>query len=434
MAVTFRIKKILGASLGGAARLSLGSLTGQLLAFLTTVLIARLYSPADVGVLSAVLAVALTLGPLVTLGLQVAIVPAHTDADAIALARLALLTTALFSVVTACVLVFAPTPTGSLTDNVLLVNIFVPSMLLVIGAFAVLNQLALRNRQYSAIAYRGVLQSASIGATQVGGYFVLPPPVGLFFGEVAGRLVGIMSLIPSARRQWLSISGTLPQWRSIMHRYRDAVAYFLPAATLEMATLQAVFILVATQYGDEQAGYVGLTIRVLIMPVVLIGTAVGQVLSTELSHRRRAGDSANSLQRVRQLLFGLSVLSLTFAVGTVALAPWAFQFLFGQEWAPAGELARYLAFPMAIGLIWNSMSTVFTAYLRFRMFLVITTTRFIASVTAGLLLWQIGAGWVAVVVGMFTSTAVVQIFGIAVALRLVARYRGDSEDTLVGDQ
>lgn len=414
-----QVKTHRGSSLFGAFHLTGGAVISQVVNFATTLIIARLYTPADIGLLAAILAIALTITPLVTLGLQVSIVPAGTDSDAIQLARLALGSTLLGALLAAVILLAAPLPSDAITQHQGLVLAFVPAMLLIMGSFAVLSQLALRQRLFGPIATRGVLQSVSIGGIQTGGFLLAPSGLWLFTGELLGRAIGVASLIPSAVRFRRKTSGPVTKASRIFRDYSDSWRFYLPAAFLEVAAGQIGVILIAAWFGTTEAGYLGLTTRVLSVPVVLIGAAVGQVLNTELARRRRSGQTDRSKQRLRQLIAGLVGISLLISLALFIFGPWAFSLAFGEEWRASGELARYLGIPTAVGLVWHPISAVFTSYLRLRTFLTIAALRLMLSLSVGTALWAAGQGWVIVVVGMAAGVASAQVLGIWLAWRVV---------------
>lgn len=419
MGLFTRLRGRAGSALAGALHLSSGAASGQLITLVTTLVIARLYTPAELGVLSAVLSVALLISPVVTLGLQVAIVPAVTDADAVRLARLALTAVLASAVITAIALMLVPLPSPNLSERRALVVIYVPLMVLVLGTFAVLSQLSLRQRLYRAMAIRGVTQSSVTGLIQIVGSLIRPSALWLFAGELLGRAVGTASLIPQAVRFSRSVERPLPSGRAVLRRYADSVRYFLPSTTVEMAAGQVAVLAVASWFGPTQTGYLGLANRVLVLPVVLIGSAVGQVLGTELAHRRRSGNADQSIARFRQLVRGLSALSVAFAVAMFVLGPWAFSLVFGEQWRESGELARYLCIPIAVGLVWNPVSVTYPAYERLRAFLWLSILRLTLGVTAGVAVHAMGFGWIPVVVAIASGIAVAQLVGLYVAWRIV---------------
>lgn len=419
MGIIARLKRPISGALAGATGLSGGAALAQLINLVAGLVIARLYTPAELGLFSAVVSLAMIVSPVVTLGLQVVIVPARTDADALRLAQLGMVSTVIGACLSAIALAFAPLPSPNLSQHRGLVVLFVPAMLLALGTFAVLSQLSLRLKLYRAIAIRGVAQSAASSTVQVVGSLARPTALWLFVGELLGRTVGAVSLVPNAVRFSRRVGPPLPAWRQVLRQYADAIRYFLPSTTVEMAAGQVVTLFVAAWFGATQTGYLSMANRVLVLPVVLVGAALGQVLGAELAERRRNGQTSRSQVRFRQLVWGLAAVAILVSLTVFALGPWAFGVVFGEQWRPAGELARYLALPSAVGLVWNPISVTFSVYERLPAFLWLSILRLVLTVSAGVFLHAAGAGWIVVVVGMAIGTAVSQLVGLFAAWRIV---------------
>lgn len=407
-------------ALAGAAHLSGGAAAAQVITLVASLVIARLYTPAELGVLSAVLSLAMLISPLVTFGLQIAIVPARTDADALRLARIALGSVVVSAVITAIVLAIVPLPEPHVSERRGFVVFYVPLMLLVLGAFAVLSQVTLRQRQYRAMAVRGVAQSSLIAGIQIGGSVIRHSDIWLFTGELVGRAVGTASLVPHTVRFARSVPRPLPPAREVIKRYADAIRYYLPATAMEMAAGQVIVLAIAAWFGPTQTGYLSQANRAMAVPIVLIGAAVGQVLGSELARRRRMGDTQRSQERLRQLILGLTAVGIAFSLVMILFGPWLFTFAFGDQWREAGELARYISIPTAVGLVWNPVSMVYPSYERLRLFLVICALRLSGALGAGIVLHAMGYGWMTVAVGMSAGVAAAQIVGIWLAWRIVA--------------
>ena len=188
----------------------------------------------------------------------------------------------------------------------------------------------------------------------------------------------------------------------------------------EVATVQLTVLLIARWYGAAEAGFLGLANRVLTVPAALVGAAVAQVLATELARSRDSGRLSQSLPRLRHLALGLTLLGSLFATLVFVLGPWAFSVAFGDQWRDAGELARYLSFPIVVAIVWSPFSVVFATFYRLRTFVIISILRLGSAVWAGVVLHSVGCGWIATAVGMSVAIAAVEIVGLRFAWRLVA--------------
>lgn len=402
----------------GFAVLTGGTATAQAIALLTTVVVARLYDPGEVGGLAVVISLVGLLTPLVTLTLYEAVVPATTDGEAYRLVLATLLCTAVGSVAMALAiplfLVWAPDDWQWASAHFLWAA---PLMLAISGAFSVLLQVSLRAREYGGVARRAVIQNVGIAAGQIGLSRLSPAGIGLILGEIVGRLVGLISLLPSAFRLRYTARSSPMVLRDALKANRGVISHYLPAMAAEAAAVQLPLLLVAVWFGDVAAGYMGLAYRVLVAPISLLGAAAGQVILAEVSHSLRSSGSAGEFPLFRALKW-LTLAATAFAVTVMVLAPTMFGLVFGPEWIPAGELARALAIPLGLGLVWNPLSRIFVSHRRWGEFLAISALRLLAVVVAGATAWRLGFGYVTVTVAMAAATALVQLGGTYRALTI----------------
>ncbi len=171
------------------------------------------------------------------------------------------------------------------------------------ASFLVLNQLAIRYRRYHAVARRNLVSSLGTVTTQVIGGMLGFRPGGLVAGLALGQLVGTGSLLIGSDIRNLAAQGRggVTSAGRIVARYWRFPLLLAPAGLLNVLGLQLPLLLVAYFYGSAHAGWLGLTQRVLALPIMLIGQAVAQVYVGELSRDLRTnGDQASPLFSANQ--------------------------------------------------------------------------------------------------------------------------------------
>ncbi len=404
----------------GLTALVSGTGVAQGIAFLTVLAVGRLYDPDAFGAFALIVSVATVLVPLSTLKIEVAIIPADSDWDAFCLARGAI---RLVLLCASFLLVLGPVLTGLGALGWLSSGpgywYLVPALLTVYGLFAVLSQVALRQRQYGMVAWRGVAQNAITGVAQVVGSLATRAAVGLAVGELLGRIGGVLMLLPSLISYHRRFGGAgKSDYRGLWTRYGGVVRNFLPASFMDMLSVSIFVLFAGAWFGTEVAGYVGMTQRVLALPIALVGASLGQVLLAEISHaaRRGVGGEQRLLRRSVLLLVAVAVV----AAGTIlVLGPWIFSTILGEQWYEAGVLARIMAVPLAVGIVWNPMSSLFVAYRRWRAFLIVGSVRLLATAGTGWTLHQMGASYMLVIGGMSFAAAAVQVAGLIKIRRMI---------------
>jgi O-antigen/teichoic acid export membrane protein len=93
-------------------------------------------------------------------------------------------------------------------------------------------------------------------------------------------------------------------------------------------------------FDTHTLGEISKSIRILLIPVMLITTTIAQVFYQKASQEYNHGiDISKSLGKIVKTLF---LWSLPFVVLFMIISPWLFGFILGENWTTAGEYARYL--------------------------------------------------------------------------------------------
>jgi O-antigen/teichoic acid export membrane protein len=191
-----------------------------------------------------------------------------------------------------------------------------------------------------------VTRAVGGAGSQLGIGAVAPSPFGLIFGQVVYSGLGILGL---ARPLWRDDRG---QMRSAVRaglsqtasRFRAFPLFSVPEALFNAAGTELSILIIAAVAAGPEAGFLMLAMRVLGLPMGLVGSSVGQVYLAEAGERLRKGElSAFTWQTMRTLFRAGAPLLLLAGI----VSPFAFPYVFGAEWARAGVIVAWLT-PMFI--------------------------------------------------------------------------------------
>lgn len=333
----------------GFAALIGGVAGGQVLALLASPLLGRLFPPAEYGPFAVIGAAIAPLSTIAALRLELAIPLPRREGMARDVARLGLQICGCLGIAGLAVAWLARDQIATALGQghaVAQLIPWVPVIAAEIGAFAVLNQLAIRYKAYGAIARRSLLQAAAtVGAQVIFGYAGLGAQ-GLALGLAIGQGVGVLALAVSVSTP----PGGEPTVHSspvrILRRFRSFPLLLAPAGLLNTLGIQAPLLLASAMFGVEVSGWLGMTQRVLALPISLLGTTLAQVYLGEFGEAKRSA-SGRLTELFTQTSKRLALVGVAIAAPLILLGPLAFSVLLGQRWENSGSYAQALA----IGLV-----------------------------------------------------------------------------------
>lgn len=324
-----------------------GSLVSQALNVAISPILARLYQPAQIGILGLLASIYSVVTPLACWRYEQAIMLASSDDERDSLLRLALVTTCAMALLTLIgVVVFArfaapafgtPSWTPWLWAT--------PALLVLAGVYQTARVWLGRAQSFGAMAV-GRMSRATVGSgAQIGAAWVLPTTaLGLVGGYFAGLTCEAVLL---ARAAWRTAAArrlgelfSLSDLKAVARRHRKFPIFAVPGNLSNMLAVEGPTILLATLFMPAEAGLFWFSYRLLAAPVALIGEAVSTVYYQRMAAVRTAGVAGGSL--TTQVFVALLVLAIVPMAVLFAFAPAIFRVVFGPEWVRAGDYARAL--------------------------------------------------------------------------------------------
>jgi len=375
---------------GGLLRASLTLLAGGALAQALPLLLGpwltRLYTPGEFGHFHLFAAVAANLAVVACARYEFALPMAAEDAEAHALRRLSL------RLLVGVTLLCAVIGTAWAWRRGVGYPLALPLAVAALGLVSLATLWANRAQRFRALAGARVLQH--------GGGALVQTVAGVAGLGLAG-LVGGPIVAAFAAVIWLGVPfahgpAGQPRLGEVARRYRDFPLLNTPHAFAGALQDTVALALISAWLGSAQAGFWGLSLRYLKAPATLVGSAVSQALYPQLA-QAGAGATVESRQALRRLMILLALVALPWVLALWALGPWAFEWLFGPAWRPAGELARALAPYIGLHFVASPLAVVTMAWQAQRWALklaLVGQLAFLAALVAGLA-WGglVGAGW-----------------------------------------
>ncbi|MFP8782866.1 lipopolysaccharide biosynthesis protein [Planococcus plakortidis] len=323
-----------------------GSTLAQLITILISPILTRIYSPEEFGEFAIFMAIISILTVVITLRFEIAIISPQKDEDAASILYLSIFLTSIIS----CIIFIALIILNKLqlinfwTSNASVYIFLIPFSMLLLGTYNSLRYWNIRKQNYFRTTRSQLGNSVSTNISQVTIGFLNILQSGLVLGKVIGLIVsgfiiGLQFLKEDYRFTKKSIN-FIDIKRNFINYYQYPL-YNVPQALLNSLSINLIPILIGILYNSMIVGVYALTIRVLFVPVGIVGNAFKDVFfqrATEL----------NSKKIDLELFYKKSLLTLTFIFVPFSLVflvwgPQIFSTLFGEEWTEAGEISRWVS-------------------------------------------------------------------------------------------
>lgn len=217
----------------------------------------------------------------------------------------------------------------------------VPVGVFIASVYNALQYWASRKKRFGLVTRTRVTRAVGGVGTQLGVGAAAPSPFGLVFGHMIYGGLGIFGLTRSLLKEDRQFLGkaTLGRLAGQVKEQRRFPIYSVPEALFNTAGIQLPVIFIAAIAAGPEAGFLMLAMRVMGLPMGLVGASVAQVFLAEAPSRLRDGTIGTFTRTTMYALFKAGAPPLI-AVGV--LSPLAFPLLFGPEWERAGWLVAWM--------------------------------------------------------------------------------------------
>ncbi|MES2205630.1 MAG: oligosaccharide flippase family protein [Pseudomonadota bacterium] len=185
-----------------------------------------------------------------------------------------------------------------------------------------------------------------------------PDVVSLAVGSAIGMGVFALSLIWFSRYSYSKF--LFPRFNSVlavMHRHKDLPKHAIPSDLIGSWLEQFPIFVLSHQFDAHSVGLYSLVNRVLQAPMQLIGASFSEIFrrqaSLEYSHNQ------NCIKIFDSLVFKLTIIALIIAAVILPFAPDLFAIIFGEKWRESGDFARIVIIAFALKFIVQPVSFIF---------------------------------------------------------------------------
>jgi len=322
-------------------------------------ILTRLYSPEDFGLLALYVSITAILQVILSMRYEYAINLCENVREAMAVLKLCLIIVLFFAVVSLVFvwlyrdMVAARLGLPELADYLWIL----PISLLLLGSFNVFKFWCVREGEFSLIGRARLKQVIASLVVQIGGFAF--GPISLVGGQVANQIFGVKSLGAKPLRMSEFKSVNLADMRAMLVRYRRFPLYSSWSALISSTsrTLPTFFFVIL--FGPASAGFYSITNRVLKTPSLVF---IGAINSVFLKHAATAHREGNLRQLTLTTYKNSALMTMPVLLLLAFISPPLFTFVFGEQWAVAGEFARWLTILIFFQFVCVPLSPLFAIF------------------------------------------------------------------------
>lgn len=378
----------IGARLASNAAVMLGAGAAyQVVSLASLLVVARLYTPEQLGTLTTMVAIGAIVAGLVGGRYDLAIVTEPVVERAVILTRLSLILAFAGAAISGCGgLIFATASASSMLTHEIADGLWLlPCLTFTMALTSIGIACATRTRRYRLIAAAQVTSVVVGSICQIGFTFLLPLSIGLPSGLVVGQAIGIAVFWSAFRELGIGLAIRIRAYSLIEEAFR-ARSYPLHAAPysfLAQFYVQLPQLLISTLYGLATAGQFSNAVRLTAAPIAMLPAAISPVLFGEIA---RSPEDPRWGRRVAILTGACGFLSAPFVAAIICAGPAVFVLALGPQWLPAGQYAQQLVLASLLIALVSGYDRLFDVFRlqRLRLVLMLINTLVVAVLLFGL--------------------------------------------------
>jgi O-antigen/teichoic acid export membrane protein len=329
--------------LANVLKLGSATLLGQIIGFIVTPVLSRLYSPADFGIYQLFISIVTFIAIISCLSYHGAINLPKKHEDGASIVTLCILLIAITSVVATIFFFVFSGSIGQILNAPRLSNylFLVPLAILCNSVAFVLAGWLSRKEEFGTMAKANLVSSITGKSVSVGSGIISPSPFGLIFGTITNdATIVIISLKKTVADFHLFQNVSYERIKEIAIRYKNFPRYNAPSSLTSTAGVQSTPLLLAFFFSPVVVGYYAMAHLVINLPLRLVGNSLASVFFQKACvEKNLTGSVKNIVKTVHTRLISIGMFA---SLIIMIIGPELFIFFFGERWYTAGVYAQIL--------------------------------------------------------------------------------------------
>jgi len=327
-------------------KLVLGSGIAQLITFLVSPILTRLYTPADLGLFTFFISIVGLFALIATLRYEIAVIFPKEDKDAVNIVSLSMIIAlGLSFLLLILVILYRLFLSGQFPLNPVLSQwlYLLPVLVFFLALGNIFQNWLIRKKEYRFLSAGKIINSLGNNLTTLFLGLIGIGTWGLLIGNLTGTFLFILFLGFCIYRsgQFRKNEFDRTSLKPTARKYKDLPTSNTLQSILETFQNYGIIYLAKIFFSSSVVGFYALSLRILQAPLWLIGSSISQVYMKEAAERFNKNENLEELLTKTIKLSG--IVALPMLIVLLASGPWLFAFIFGSAWREAGIYAQILA-------------------------------------------------------------------------------------------
>ncbi|MCA4898760.1 MAG: lipopolysaccharide biosynthesis protein [Bacteroidota bacterium] len=340
-----------------------GNMIAQLIGFLMTPIIARLYGPSMYGVFALLMSVVTNLAPVSTLQFPAGFVAAQDDSEFAKLLRVTWITLITFTVLLACILAVASEPILRFFNisDLSYYLVWIPVYVLVMGVDYIFAGWNIRVKQFKRGASAKIVSLLTSKATAIAwAIFLTPSALGLIASNfLTYPIESISKLSREVRTAFFQFSKFSRQELGVVvTKYKSYPLFVTPGVFVANISNFLPIFYISYAFDRSMVGNYALANGLVSVPLWLVihsSVTVFTQKAAETLQQARSEVAPISLTLYRKLFLVFTPLMFLAALASKFI----FLVVFGDLWQQAGEFSSYLCVAALVHIVYSPLSVLF---------------------------------------------------------------------------
>ncbi len=323
-------------------KISSGTLFGQIISIITVPIFTRIYGAEILGIWAFLNAIYLFVNSFSDLGLTFSIMTEKGEEKRKKTYTIITTIVAMISIIIAIGIgiVYSTIKTNDTGLNIIFLVIYSFIAIFTLQQTQVCYTWLNKKEKYSVLMKNPIINNVTFAIFGIGIGLLGFKEYGYFIGWLLGQIVTLIHMKRYLPKKMFNFN--FKEYKDVLKEHTQFLKYQLPANIVNVFKNQLPTYLIESFFGTTILGYYSIAVKVLNIPIVLLGNAVGRVFFQESSNMTEKGKKIGEF--TYKSLITMMKVGILPMIGLVAFGKIIIIIFLGKDWEVAGDIISIVAF------------------------------------------------------------------------------------------